>query len=166
LWNDLRLIGKVITHEPQYAEISRSWIDEWGVSRLIQQKLEELGLETEQAKSGVTIIKLLVDQQNWVVDIEQKTPQMLIEEWISKEAIRDFLKINRYRDKLWFNKEAFESLMWWMMTAGLLQLASDPGKSLTSTIEDLFEAWALVKSILKAETDSEFQLEKLLEGLK
>ena len=166
LWNDLRLIGKVITDEPQYAEISRSWIDEWGVSRLIQQKLEELGLDVEQAKRGVTIIKLLVDQQNWVVDIEQKTPQILIAGWISKEVVRDFLKLNRYRDKLWFNKEAFESLMWWMMTAGLLQMASDPEKSFTSTLEDLFEAWTLVKSILKAETDSEYQLEKLLEGLK
>ncbi|MDY6845608.1 MAG: alpha-amylase family glycosyl hydrolase [Chloroflexota bacterium] len=166
LWNDLRLMGKVITHEPQYAEISRSWIDEWGVSRLIQQKLEDLGLDAEQAKNGVTIIKLLVDQQNWVVDIEQKTPQNLIEGWISKEIVRDFLKINRYRDKLWFNKEAFEALMWWMMATGLLQMASDPEKSLTSTIEDLFEAWTRVKSILKAETASAYQLEKLLEGLK
>jgi hypothetical protein len=76
------------------------------------------------------------------------------------------LKINRYRDKLWFNKEAFESVIWWMMTAGLLQLTSDPEKSLTSTIENLFDAWVLDKSILKAETNSEYQLEKLLEGLK
>ncbi len=166
VWNDLRLIGKVITPEPQYAEISRSWIDEWGISRLIQQRLEEMGFEAEQAKNGVKILKLLVDQQSWVNQIEQKTPLMLMEAWISKEVVRDFLKINRYRDKLWFNKEAFESLMWWMMTAGLLQLTSDPEKSLTSTIENLFDAWVLVKSILKAETNSEYQLEKLLEGLK
>jgi glycosidase len=166
LWNDLRLIGKVITFEPQYAEISRSWLDEWGISRICQQKFEELGLDYDQAKSGVTILKVLVDQQNWVNDVEQATPYTLLSQWLSKESIRSFLQINRYRDKLWFNKEAFESMMWWMMTIGLIQLVSDPEKSLTNTIENLFDSWELVEAILAAETASEFQLEKLLEGLK
>lgn len=166
LWNDLRLMGKVITSEPQYAEISRSWLDEWAISRICQQKLEELGLDTEQAASGVTIIKLLVDQQNWIDNISDETPASLFQGWLSKEVVRSFLKINRYREKLWFNKEAFESMIWWMTTIGLIQLVSDPQVSFTTAIEDLLEAWELLKTILDAEQGSEYQLEKLLNGLK
>jgi len=166
LWNDLRLMGMVITSEPQYAEITRSWLDEWAISRICQQKLEELGLDSGQAASGVRILKLLVDQQNWVKSISSETSASLFEGWLSKEVVRSFLKINRYRGKLWFNKEAFESLMWWMTTIGLLQLIADPEESLASSIEKLFKGWELVKSILNAEAGSEYQLEKLVDGLK
>ena len=165
-WNDLRLMGKVITSEPQYTEITRSWMDEWSISRICQQKLEDLGLDPEQSASGVTILKLLVDQQLWVDTAGSETPSSLFQAWLSKEVVRSFLKINRYREKLWFNKEAFESMMWWMTTIGLIQLVSDPEESLTSAIENLFVAWDLVKGILEAEEGSEYQLEKLLDGLK
>lgn len=166
LWNDLRLMGKVITDEPQYAEITRSWLDEWAISKICQQKLEELGLDPGQASSGVTILKLLVDQQNWVDNVSDETPASLFQGWLSKEVVRSFLKINRYRGKLWFNKEAFESMMWWMTVIGLIQLVSDPQVSLATAIEELFDAWELIRTILDAEEGSEYQLEKLLDGLK
>jgi hypothetical protein len=90
----------------------------------------------------------------------------LIEVWFSEEEIRNFLNINRYRGQLWFNKEAFEDMMWWMMTIALIQLISDPTKSLPEVVEMLFEAYERIKTILDAEAQSEYQVEKLLEGLK
>ncbi len=166
LWNDLRLVGRVITDEAQFAEISRSWLDEWGISRQVQQTLEELGFDGQQAYSGVTILKLLVSQQNWVNGISDQTPRSLFETWLADEEIRTFLGVNRYRGKLWFNKEAFESMMWWMLVIGLLRLIADPNKSLTEDIENLFDAHALIEAILAAEMESEYQLEKLLDALK
>ena len=166
MWNDLRLIGRLITSKSQYAEISRSWLDEWGISRIAQQTFEELGLEAQQAQSGLNIIKLLVEQQNWIDDVDRKTPLSIMEDWLSEEDIRTFLNINRYRGKLWFNKESFESMMWWMMTIALIQLISDPEKSLTEVVETLFDAYEKIEVILEAQKDSAYQLEKLLEGLK
>ena len=166
LWNGLRLTGRTITAESQFAEISRSWIDEWGIARLCQETLENLGLDWQQSKSGITILKLLVRQQNWVKGIEEETPLSLMEKWLSIEEIRTFLNINRYRGKLWFNKEAFESLMWWMMTIGLVRLVADPQTSLAEVVESLFDAYELIDAILTAKADSGYQVEKLLEGLK
>jgi len=166
LWNDLRLTGRVITTESRFAEISRSWIDEWGIARLCQDILENLGLDWEQSKSGINILKLLVRQQNWVEGIEEETPLSLMEKWLSVEEIRTFLSINRYRGKLWFNKEAFESLMWWNMTIGLIRLVADPQTSLAEVVESLFDAYELIDAILAAKADSGYQVEKLLEGLK
>jgi len=43
---------------------------------------------------------------------------------------------------------------------------ADPEKSLTESLETLFDAYALIQSLLAAEEKSEFQIEKLLEALK
>jgi hypothetical protein len=166
LWNDLRVLGRVITTEPQFAEISRSWLDEWGISAHVQRTLEALGLDAGQAQSGVTILKLLVSQQNWTDRISEATPLSLAEAWLSSEEVRTFLNVNRFEEVLWFNQEAFESMMWWMMTISLIHQVSDPEKSLTEAFENLFQAYDLVQSLLAAEADSEFQVEKLLAGLK
>jgi glycosidase len=166
LWNSLRLLGKSITSEPQFTEISRSWLDEWGVLRVVRPELESLSLDRAQIHRAETILKLLIRQQNWVTSVPEKTELALIEAWFSEEEIRTFLNINRYRGKLWFNKEAFEELMWWMMTIALVQLISDPTKSLPEVVEMLFDAYERIKTILDAEGQSEYQVEKLLEGLK
>ena len=166
LWTDLRLLGKAITSEPQFAEISRSWLDEWGVLRVVRSELDSLGLDPGHVQRAETVLKLLIRQQNWVTSVAEKTELALIEAWFSEEEIRTFLNINRYRGKLWFNKEAFEEMMWWMMTIALVQLISDPTKSLPEVVEMLFEAYERIKTILDAEEQSEYQVEKLLDGLK
>lgn len=165
-WNDLRLTGRVITEATQFVEISRSWLDEWGIARVVQETFQSLGMESSQANSGVTILKLLTSQQNWVMSLQGMTPLGLIRQWLSDEEVRTVLQINRYHDTLWFNKEAFESMMWWMMTIALIRLIADPEKSLTEDFEILLQANELIQYILIAEEDSDYQLEQLLAALK
>lgn len=166
VWNDLRLLGRLITGEPQYAEISRSWLEEWGLARHVDATLQTMGFDAGQAHSAVTILKLLVSQQGWTNELEGQTAAGLMEKWLGSQEIRAFLGINRYRDVLWFNKESFESMMWWMMTIGLLDQVSKPTASLTEAVEKLFEAYTLIQEILEAEEESDYQVEKLLEALK
>ena len=166
VWNDLRLLGKLITDEPAYAEISRSWLDEWGIARHVDTTLQGMGFNAGQAHSAVTILKLLVSQQGWTNELEGQTAAGLMENWLGNPEIRSFLGINRHRDVLWFNKEAFESMMWWMMTIGLLDQVSKPNASLTEAVEILFDAYGLIQRILNSEEDSNYQVERLLEGLK
>ncbi len=166
VWNDLRLLGRIITPEGSYTEISRSWLDEWGLARHVDQTLQEMGFDAGQAHSAVTILKLLVSQQDWTTHLAGETAAGLMEKWLGSQEVRSFLSVNRHRDVLWFNKEAFESMMWWMMTIGLIDQVSKPELSLTEAVEHLFDAYTLVQTILEAEKDSDYQVEKLLEGLK
>jgi len=165
-WNDLRLIGRVITEYPQFTEISRSWMEEWGILRTVQKTLSRLGMEDGQARSGVIIIKLLTSHQNWVKGISENTSISLMEKWFANEEVRQFLDVNRYHDKLWFNKEAFESMMWWMMTIALVNLVAEPEKSLSEGIEILIKAFDMIQKIIAAEEESEYQVDKLLKLLK
>jgi len=166
LWNDLRSLGKAITADERYIEISRSWLEEWGVLRVVRVELEKLGLQPQEAYRTETVLKLLIQRQNWVLSVQKISAKELIETWFAEDEIRSFLNINRYRDKLWFNKEAFEELMWWMLTIALIRLMADPQKSLAEVVEHLFEAHELIDKILAAEAVSDYQVDKLLEGLK
>jgi glycosidase len=149
LWNDLRLLGKVITTSEVYPEISRSWLEEWGLIRVVRTELEHLGVTFEQIYRAETILKLLVQHQNWVFSVPKNTAYGLVKTWFNEEEIRSFLSINRHRDKLWFNKEAFEELMWWMMTIALIRLSADPAISLNELVERLFDAYEQIEKILK-----------------
>ncbi len=166
MWNDLRLLGRVITSGSQSAEISRSWLEEWGITRIVHQSLVDLGFEHQQAQSGVTILKLLVSQQNWILRIKEKSAYTFIEALLQEDEVRTFLNINRYRGTLYFNKEAFESLMWWMMVTALIRLVSDPEKSLSEDLEILIDAFGLISDSLKEEENSEYQVDILLDSLK
>jgi glycosidase len=165
-WNDLRLMGKVITDSPQFAEISRCWVEEWGILRVVEKTLLSLGMEDGQARNGGTIIKLLTNHQNWVDGISEQTPLGLMEGWFASDEVRQFLNVNRYHDKLWFKKEAFESMMWWMMTTALVYLVAEPEKSFAEDIEILIEAFGTIQKILAVKEESEYQVDKLLKRLK
>jgi hypothetical protein len=141
-------------------------LEEWGITRIIQQTLVDLGFDIQQAQSGVTILKLLINQQNWVLNTKEKSPYIFTEEILKEDEVRTFLNINRYRGTLYFNKEAFESLMWWLMSTALIRLVSDPEKSLTEDLEILIEAHGLIAKLLEVEEQSEYQVDILLDSLK
>jgi len=166
IWSDLRLIGRVKSSQAHYPEIGLSWLEELGISKIIQRTFEGLGFDSQQSYSGLTILRLLMSQQNWVDRMDTKSPTSLLESWLSDEEIRKFLNINRYQGILWFNKEAFESFMWWMMTVALICLSADPERSHTEIVEKVIQAHQLIKEFIKAEEASEFHVDKLLEALK
>ncbi len=122
-----------------------------GLARHVDQTLQEMGFDAGQAHSAVTILKLLVSQQEWITHLAGETAAGLMEKWLGSQEVRSFLGVNRHRDVLWFNKEAFESMMWWMMTIGLIDQVSKPELSLTEAVEKLFDAYTLVQTILEAE---------------
>jgi glycosidase len=166
LWNDLRLLGQVVTADEGSAAISRSWLDEWGLIRVGRTVLAQLGMNNEESFRAETILRLLIQHQNWVFSLPENTTYSLVETWFTEEEIRTFLNVNRYRDILWFNQEAFEEMMWWMMTVALIRLSSDQNINFAELVERLFDAYELIEKVLKAEKTSEYQVEKLLEGLK
>lgn len=164
VWNDLRLLGRLVT-DSDYEEISRSWLEEWGLLKALKMLLSGLNWSHDRIEQVIILLKILVNNQNWVHD-ELQTPIKLVEGWLTNQEIRTFLNINRYRDRLWFNKEAFESLTWWLMTIALIVLVSDPDHSLTDAVEVLFDAYKTIEAILVAKENSDYQVEKLLEELK
>ncbi len=82
-----------------------------------------------------------------------------------------FIGVNRYQDVLWFNQESFEQLLWWLFASSVIDLtarqaaipaAEDEQTSLVA--QSIVEHYDLIKRLQKAEHESHYQVEKLLEA--
>ncbi|PWB53796.1 MAG: alpha-amylase [Anaerolineales bacterium] len=170
-WLYTSYLGKCISEEG-YEEVSRSWIDEWMLNKILVSTLTDLGLDERSNWRAVTLLKLVTTHHAWwqkVGVVKQKAPgspaYQLLTALLSDSDALGFLGVNRYQDVLWFNKEAFEDLMWWLFVIATVEisvagaLTGDIGKLILAIHEQ-------ITSLLASAQTSGFKLEKLLELVK
>ncbi len=89
----------------------------------------------------------------------------IMENWLADEEVRRYLKINRFEDVLWFDKERFESFVWWMVLLAAFGSASGPRASASLMVERLLLVQSVAGKLLEAEEKSGYQVAKLLQAL-
>ena len=127
--------------------------------------LRDLGLEEAAAWSSLTVIKLLTGHQRWfeAKPSDQKQAYAVLESLLKDSEVQQFLKVNQYNDIWWFNKEAFEEMLWWLMMVAALTIGSDPLRPVNAVVAELERCYSMIQTWQKAEKKSEYQVEKLLE---
>jgi glycosidase len=162
-------LGKIINTngdlpEIDFSEISRSWIDEWLLGKIISGTLIELGMEEDAAKRSITLIKILIKHRApGISHLKIKLDAIL-----SDVAVQSFIGVNRHQDVLWFNKEAFEELIrWFYITSVILVTApKDVDKLAADIVKEILELYNDVQKLLTAEVESSYQVEKLLDAIR
>ncbi len=153
------------------AEQSRTWLTEWLLGKLNMRTLVGLGVEEGKAAWQVELVKLLVGCQDWYQSKPDAalTPYKALQGWLKDNASQRFINANRYEGVLWFNKESFEELLWWMYAAAVLQIGvgllhepEDPAQ----VAEAIQQVYAVIVKLQAAEERSDFQVEKLLAAAK
>ena len=165
-WLFVHALGKVV-NQKDFAEQSRTWIDEWRLGNTIFGVLRGLGIEEGVAWDSLTVIKWLTSQQRWfeAKPVNQKSAHAKLELLLKDGDLREFLQINQYKDIWWFNKEAFEEMLWWLMMVAALTIGSDPLRPVNAVIEELERCYSMIQEWQQAEEKSEYQVEKLLTGI-
>ncbi len=168
-WLFTHALGKVVD-EADFEQVSRSWIDEWLLGKITLAALQDLGLDEGTAWRAVTTIKVLTSHQRW---FEMQAPRkkekwayQVLESWLKDDEVQQFLQVNRYRGILWFNKEAFEQLLWWMLLSAVVTISADPLRQAAEVAQEIVTAYDIVKKLQRAEEESGYQVEKLLEAVK
>lgn len=183
------LLGWLFTHQlgksvsrTDWAEVSRSWIDEWLLGKILAGVLQDLGLDEAAAWRSVNLIKLLTEHDELARQAEPvKEPAGVTESvqapatsnaydvlqaWLRDGEVQNFLAINRYQGILWYNKESFDELLWWMFALAVIEISALPMETAAeekiNVAEKVLAAYELVKRIQQAEQASGFQVEKLL----
>lgn len=165
-WIFLSHLGKLDSTE-DYANLSRTWIDQWLLGKILSENFKGLGLSDTQARESTNLVRLLTSHQNWSDPTlsSRELANVLLKRWLSETEIQNFLQIHRYQGILWFNKELFEAWLWWVYAIQTIQDASDSmmRKSPELLAERLLNNYHLVTILLKAETASAYQVERLLD---
>jgi len=114
------------------------------------------------------LVKILTRHQRWFIT-ESSSPMKahgILELLLKDGEVQQFLQVNRHNDIWWFNKEAFEELLWWLLLISSIEIGSNPLRPVNEMTRDLEDCWSTIQTLLEAEEKSEYQVEKLLSILK
>jgi glycosidase len=165
-WLFVHALGKVV-NQRDFAGQSHTWIEEWGLTKIILGVLRDLGGEEAAAWDSLTAIKWLTTHQRWfeVKPSDPKKNDAILESLLKDSDIRQFLRVNQCDNIWWFNKEAFEEMLWWLMMVAALTIGSDPLRPVNAVVEELQRCYSKIQMWQQAEEKSEYQVEKLLSAL-
>jgi len=161
-WLFVHALGKVV-NQKDFPEVSRSWIDEWRLGKTIASVLGELELDEPASWRSITLIKLLTSHQRW---FGEKRAYQVLESLLKDNEVQEFLQINRYNDMLWFNREAFDDLLWWLMILAAVEISSDLQRPTHQAAKDMEDCNGMIQKLKGAEKKSNYQVERLLEILR
>ncbi len=163
-WLFTRDLGYVVS-ETNAAQISRSWIDEWLLGKIIAASLQDLGANESTAWRSVGLVKLLIEHGQ-PCDLRPDNAQQVLEAWLADGEVQRFIGVNRYQGILWFNKEAFEEWLWWMFTAAVINLTAlpKPDQSGESVAKDILACYEMIRHLIAASEAAGYQVEKLIEA--
>ena len=161
-WCFVRCLGKVI-QEADFDQQSRSWIDEWLLGKLMAGALADFGLSEGDAGRAVAVIKLLTTHQLWfeMQGPPDKRAYQVLQAALQDAEIQQLIQVNRWQGALWFNKESFERLLWWMLCLAVVDAQRDT--SATDQVQPIVKRYGIVAELIQAEEKSEYQVEKLIE---
>jgi glycosidase len=160
-WLFTHALGKL--HAPNDGtQQSRSLIDEWLLSRVIGAVFRDLGQDETAAWRSVALIKLLISYDLQPTSAADKRAGSPLEPLFRDPALQQFLQVNRYRDVLWFNQEAFDRLLWTMLAKAAISPGSAPQSTATQHAPTIDETYAQIQELQAAAEQSGYQVEGLL----
>ena len=177
-----------LTLKASYSDLSRAWIDEWMLGRIIAETLQEMGASEADAWRQVGLIKLLISHHHVAaseaplpavspphasanearqpaVPSQASPPYAMLLSWLRDSELTAFLGVNRYQDVLWFNKEAFQEWVWWVFLAQVVDI-NTKSSDIQEIRSEISASYKIVNKLLQAEASSDYQVERLLEGVR
>jgi glycosidase len=170
-WLFTQHLGMAVTLEG-YEEVSRSWVDEWMLNKLFVSTLNDLGLDERSNWRAVTLEKLLTSHHGWWQAIADRpaipgarSAYHILTSLLSDSDALSYLGVNRYQDMLWFNKEAFEDLVWWLYIIAAIEISTLPTAStqIESNPRRILDCYNVLSDLLLKSQASGYMLDKLLE---
>jgi hypothetical protein len=168
------LFGWAVTHNlgrimdgAGAAHRSQAWIDEWLLGRILVSAYIDLGLSEQEARDAVKTIKILVRHHEWYLAGPPRTTRSsrILQGLLADEIVQSFLQVNRYQEILWFNQESFDELLTWMIRSAAINSIDQWGLESEQASEQISTALQVIRKLRRAAEGSDYQVEKLLDGV-
>jgi glycosidase len=150
----------------QAAQQSRAWLDEWLLGKIIRTALSGLGVEAIAAQRYSDLLSVLVACQDWFQPKEtpEKMAADLLQAWVDEPAAQRFIMTHLYGGVQWFNKEAFDDLVWWTFAAQVVNGAAGielAGKKPDQVKKLLQTTFQVVDYLIQRRDASAYRLDRL-----
>jgi hypothetical protein len=164
IWGILsNLVGPASQEE--CVKTSRAVLEEEAVTRLVIETLKGVGYGDYEAYKACQAIKWMTTNTNWFGDLLSVKAGQLLDMWMADPQFKEYIEVNEYNGFLWFNKEKFESMLWYMRTATIIRHGCLEDVSATEHVELILASNKLFEKLKLALDASNYQVNKLIENL-
>lgn len=160
-WAVAHKIGN-LTGEENHTDLTISLLKEWRLKRYLEDALRQSGCKEAEIQDLLLALDIGIAQQNWYKNFKPGSFQATLQKWFSEPEIQYFLKINRYNEILWFNREAFTDFTWWVSILPMIQLASKEEAGATDLFETALHLFDFITALEEIVKESSYQVEKLI----
>ncbi len=166
-WLFVHALGKW-TGSRKVAEESGNWVDEWRLDKIMISALIDLGIDDGSVRRSVQLIKLLTQHQDWyeIGSSAQNQAFEVLDSLLKDDEVQSFIQVNEHDGILWFNKESFDELLFWLMLIATVKIVSDPLRSSTTAVREIENCYAMVQTFQEAERKSQYQVGRFLMAVK
>lgn len=141
---------------------TQTWFEEWQFKKIIHDLGSQLQYSDSQKNLMAQSIFLLLGSAGWHENFDIGRFDKWLTELLDRQDIQQFLNVNLYEGKLWFNKERFETLSWWLLAIALIDIGANKKISTNAMVEKLLHLNHVKKILRKKMEKSEYRFDKLL----
>ncbi len=147
IWLSVAEIGKL--QDENYARIiSLSWLDEFLLSKLIEQTLQQEGHDEFSSGRKILLIKTLTLLPDWLEEYE-KNPGSAIQSLFQYQEVQKYLMVNQYQEILYFHYESLIELLAAFYASAILNISLRKNISKTEIKKKLISWHSLIEKIIK-----------------
>jgi hypothetical protein len=141
-------------------------LDEWLLDDVVGDALRGLAIEGSTAQRGLDAIRVMTTWQTWWQGMNPDLAGVarLAENWLRDDDVRRFLRVNRYGGALWYNKEALEELLAWLLLIHDVERTKE-GAIVDGAIDSAEEWRAVFDRVLQASENAGYRVDRLLDIL-
>ncbi len=159
-WALLRPLGSLASTAGVGAT-SRAWFEELRLAPAVADSLRGRGVDEAGAWGAAERVRLLLDLPlpSTVGGKADGLPLRLVDAWLADAVVRSFLRINRWDDADWFNRESWLELLAW---TDHLERALTPAEA---RVKRPVERSVLMRRLAEAGEASGYRVDALREAL-
>jgi hypothetical protein len=142
---------------------ARSWVDELALNEPITNALRSLGLDSGAAAHALLTLRVVTRHHGWLrrAGPDAPTAYRALHSWLSDGDVRRLIGVHEHLDTLWFNKEAFEDMVWWMALTEAIAGAT-PDNHQEGLEAHLTVALTIVDALSLAAAEAGYRIDDLL----
>ncbi|KAF0112337.1 MAG: hypothetical protein FD147_210 [Chloroflexi bacterium] len=157
-------LGK-LTGSNDADNMTLTWMDEWKLVKTFEETLYASGFTEPEIHQALLSLRLSVKFQNWYEENKNLPTSTILTNWFSNPELQAYVKVNRYNDILWYNRESFNQLLWWMFMIPVLQAQSSGNANMVTTTETILGVFEIIKKLKALDKKSEYKVAKLIRNI-
>ena len=163
-WESAAIWAILHSLEPLFATDDRGvhWLDHWLLSPVVTQSLVQLNHEPSRAHLETLRLKAMLDYAETFGDSRDQPPSERLRELLNDPDMREYLQVNEYEGVLWFNKEQFQALAYWLFLTSTLNFLTDPKFERTRRNDEIQARFQNLNQVLEAAKESGYRIESTL----